>query len=312
VNSWLRDRQKRTGALVNGLEQFTHLELESVVQSETDADRVRGGAGRRHVHIRGTMARLFAVDVEFDVVEGVAGAGAASPEISHLRVGLPAWLEDTLNGERNHLARLVRRNDLPAVLLTLRTLVTLAAVRRNTFAALMERYTALARAHVRAWEAASRVAFQPWHPRARSRTSAPDDLLARSLLLPSHAQTLTLRNHNDAALTIHFRIHFNRFGHATPELSLQPHVPDHLITPAAAPFLTSLDSHFQHLLKVAVSQKDGLVQLPDTDTDAETDDAAGKFGVLPPLHATIQAFFGLQRQPAHRQALDQDRAEGNN
>ncbi|CBQ67571.1 conserved hypothetical protein [Sporisorium reilianum SRZ2] len=293
VNGWLKDRQRRLGALLDALLSFSHLEIDTLSQTESSAARTRS------IRMAGNIARLFPLDIAFDVVEH----DTQSPQIHNLHLTLPAWLVTTLNTPRTLYTRLLAHNDLPAILLMLRTMVPLLALRRNLFSSLLETYTNLARDHVRAWEAQHRVDFTPFHPPSASTTAARkapskiDDALGRSLILPAAAETFTLANKAGASLDLRFSIRWNRFGHAYPHISATPHVPANLADANTSQFLQGFDAEFQHLLKVAVAQN-GIVGLPDHDAehDDELDPTTGRWGIAPAIHATVKAFFNLEHE----------------
>ncbi len=320
INEWLNDRQRRSTALIQGLVAFSHLEIDSLEQSDRNfqtRDRDGDGGSRsRNVHIKGNIARLFAIDIRFDVIEedthpssGLGSGGGRSPEIRNLQLKLPSWLESTLNSQHSLYTRLLKRNDLPSILLMLRTMIPLLSLRRNLYTSLMETYTDLVRDHVRAWERENGVDFAPWHPpsstsssssglalgssKRSTQSSGVDEKLARSLIISS-AETLTLTNRKGSSLTLTFTIVWNRFGHASPEINAVPTVPSEFKHATSTAFLQTFEQEFQHLLKVAVAQ-DGIVGLPDHDDehDDEPDPVVGRFGVMPAIHATIKAFFGL-------------------
>lgn len=285
INAFLQDRQKRTTALINSLTAFTHLNIDTL-------DQVSTSPTSRSISILGSFANLFPLDIRFDVVEQDP---ILSPRINNLKVLLPSWLSTTLNAHNNLFSKLQKRNDLPSILLMLRTMIPLIALRRNVFTSLMESYTDLVRDHVRSWEDEHGVDFTPYHPSSSSsrKRRGMDEALAKSLITPTAAERLVLRNKTGASLTLHFVIEWNRFGHASPSISAKPNIPRDRINATNTAFLETFADNFQHLLKVAIAQ-DGIVGLPDHDAeDGELDTQVGRWGVMPAIHATIRAFFGL-------------------
>ncbi|ETS63433.1 hypothetical protein PaG_01716 [Moesziomyces aphidis] len=277
VNQWLNDRQRRSNALVQSLAQFSYLDIDTLDQASSSE--------RRSIHLAGSFARLFPIDIRF-----VVDDSGSSPAIQHLAIDIPSWLSTTLNTPHALFSRLLKRNDLPAVLLMLRTMVPLLSLRRNMFTSLMESYTDLVRSHIRAWESSHGIDFAPWYPPGTSRkraSSRVDETLGRSLIA-TDAETLVLQNSHGASLTLRFRIVWNRYGHAVPQLDAEPNVPAGLMDPTATAFLQQFDHEFKHLCKVAV-QQDGIVGWQDE----EQDQAVGRWGLMPALHATIAAFFRL-------------------
>ncbi|PWZ02865.1 hypothetical protein BCV70DRAFT_197125 [Testicularia cyperi] len=311
INEWLLDRQKRTEALVRSLSQFTYLEIESLTQTDKSVGRRGGGregnelteSATRTVRIKANMARLFPLEIGFDITDD---ASLGSPQITRLSVDLPTWLESALNEGSNHLARLIRRNDLPAVLLTLRTLIPMISLRRTLFTTLMQQYTDLARTSVLSWEEEHKTQFQPWSPDSRQRPSAKkvDDVVARSLIVPSASETFILQNSRKASLSIVFRISFNRFGHAVPNITLQPSIPRNLRTPTIDALLDTFEQEFQHLLATSLGPP-GIIHLPDLDDDSPNP-LVGKFGLLPPISAVIHAFFGI---PTDTSSLEEEESD---
>lgn len=312
VQSWLEDRQRRTNSLNDSLVKFTLLEIENLTQTDSPTNLQSAETRQRHITISGTFAHLFALTIQFDVFED--SSSLQSPQIQNLHLTLPTWLETTLNRNAGLYGKLVRRNDLPAILLMLRTMIPLVAWRRNMYTSLMESYTDLVRDHVRAWEAQTGVDFVPYHPPSSSSTSSSarnssssarkrtgqaqkDEALAKSLIIPNQAETLVLQNNNGASLTLQFTIRWNRFGHASPHIGAIPSVPDRLTNATNRALLQGFQEEFHHMLKVALTQT-GLVGLPDVDEDDEEDKLgpeSGRWGVMVVLHATIRAFFGLDR-----------------
>ncbi len=282
VNTWLLDRQRRSNALVQSLAQFSYLDIDTLDQGSS-------GEGRS-VHLAGSFARLFPIDIRFDIDDS-----GSSPAVQRLAIDIPSWLSTTLNTPHTLFSRLVKRNDLPAILLMLRTMVPLLALRRNMFTSLMESYTDLVRSHIRAWESAHGVDFAPWYPPGTSRkraSSRVDESLGRSLIA-ADAETLVLQNTHGASLTLRFRIVWNRYGHAVPQLDAEPNVPGRLMDETASAFLQQFGDEFKHLCKVAV-QQDGIVGWGDE----EQDQAVGRWGLMPALHATVAAFFRLATDEA--------------
>lgn len=306
VHAWLQDRQRRSSMLLEGLRQFSYLEIDTLEQTEATAPT--GGANRRSrsVHISGNMAKLFPLSIHFEVVEEESGS-CTSPQMQKLKVTLPDWLVTTLDTPSKVYSKLMRRNDLPAILLMLRTMIPLLSLRRNVFTALMEQYTDLVREHVRAWETEHGLDFTPYHAGSVSSShrtkSWVDEALGRSLIVPSVAETLVLQNKSGASLTLGFSITWNRYGHATPHISATPHVPSQLSDSTSSAFLRGFHAEFQHLLTVAIAQN-AIVGLPDYDDthDDQLDPAMGRWGIMPALHATINAFFALD--PPHSDHSD--------
>ena len=300
VHAWLVDRQRRTTALLEGLLQFSLLDIDSLRTDTRDH--------ARKIHLSGTFARLFPLELQFDVHEDSSSA-SLSPEVRNLEVKLPPWLTRTLDGPHGLFRRLVGRNDVPAVLLMLRTMVPLVSLRRNVFTSLMESYTDLVRDHVRAWEQSTGVDFAPYHPHTRGtrkRTGLKvDEALARSLIDPHHAETLILRNKRGATLTLHFTIGWNRYGHAHPNITATPAIPATARDPTTTAFIETFEAEVSHLLKVAIAQ-DGLIGLPDNDEEQdETDAETGRWGIMPALHALIRAFFALHdADPSDESSLE--------
>lgn len=310
INSFLKDRSSRLTSLLDSLVKFSHLDIDSLDQTET------GSKQSRTIRLSGNFARLFAISVKFDVVEEAA---TSSPQIQRLQVTIPDWLRETLDGSNRLYSKLLDRNDLPAILMMLRTMVPLLSLRRNLFTSLMESYTDLARDHVRSWESQHGVDFTPFHPTppSSSTTSAGsssssgnaagtrkppaknlDESIARSLIHPQAAQTFTLRNKSSASLTLVFTIRWNRFGHAFPDISATPHVPDSKLDATSRAFLQGFQAEFGHLLRTAIAQN-GIVGLADKDDDDDDDEEeqdamVGRWGVNAAIHATVKAFFRIQ------------------
>ncbi|SPO19818.1 uncharacterized protein UTRI_00212_B [Ustilago trichophora] len=307
VHGWLEDRQKRTNSLIDSLVKFTLIHIESLTQTDSATDLQE--ARQRHIALSGSFANLFPLTIAFDVVED--GSSLQSPQIRNLRLTLPTWLETALNQTGGLYSKLVGRNDLPAILLMLRTMIPLVALRRNMYTNLMENYTDLVRDHVRAWEGQTGIDFVPYHPPSSSsssfsssssarkrtgQTQKADEALAKSLILPDQAESLVLKNKSGACLTLRFTIRWNRFGHATPHIDAIPSVPNHLTNATGEEFLQGFQENFNHMLKVALAQ-DGLVGLPDIDQEDQEDELgpeSGRWGVMVIIHATIKAFFGLE------------------
>ncbi|SNX81485.1 uncharacterized protein MEPE_00190 [Melanopsichium pennsylvanicum] len=327
VNAFLKDREKRTNALLESLLHFTYFDLQELDQTNSPWTSRHDGDenGRtRHIRINGNMARLFTVTINFDVVEHESTSSSSpssssatsivgsSPQIHNLRVDMPTWLSEIFDSRHRLYSKLVQRNDLPGIFLMLRTMIPLISLRRNLFTSLMESYTDLVRDHVRNWERENGLDFAPYHPpnsnygttssssTFRKKTASTDDeSLARSLILPEQAESLILTNKNKASLTIRFAIMWNRFGHAIPSITAIPWIPEALLNPTVQTFLDGFQDEFQHLIKTALAQ-DGMIGLPDQDQDDEDEDEdgldgiVGRFGILPGLHAVIKAFFGLE------------------
>lgn len=288
VNAWLKDRERRSSALLSSLASFSHFEMESLTQTQSSS-------GNRSVRFSGTMARLFGVEVKFNVVEDPA----LSPRIENLQLTLPDYVREALNTPHRLYDRLLRRNDLPAILLMLRTMIPLISLRRNLFTSLMETFTDLVRDHVRSWEREHGVDFAPWHPSSSSRTrttKSTDEALARSLILPSAADSLVLKNKRGASLLIRFVIQWNRFGHASPHITAHADVPRNLLHATSTAFLKGFSEEFEHLIKTAIA-RDGIIGLPDREEEdeegEEVEAVVGRWGVMPALNATVRAFFGL-------------------
>ncbi|SAM71731.1 uncharacterized protein UBRO_00288 [Ustilago bromivora] len=302
VHDWLKDRQRRTTSLVDSLTRFTHLDISNVAQTDTAASS--DGLRARKVHIEGSFARLFPIDMKFSVSED-SSSSASSPQIQNLAITLPSWLKETLDEPHKLYSKLLKRNDLPSILLMLRTMLPLLSLRRNLYTSLMEQYTNLVREHVRTFESTTGTDFIPYHPhntssRKRTSTAAVDEDLARSLILPSLAEPFVLQNGNGAKLTIQFVIRWNRWGYATPNITVTAEVPGKMLDARSRSFLDGFEEEVQHLLKVAIAQ-DGIVGLPDKDEEEEQVDEAeekvmGRWGVAPALNAVVKAFFGLESE----------------
>ncbi|SPO20736.1 uncharacterized protein UTRI_00212 [Ustilago trichophora] len=311
VQSWLQVRQRRTNSLIDSLVKFTLLEIESLTQTDSPTNLQSAEIRQRHITISGTFAHLFILNIKFDVFED--SSSLQSPQIQNLQVTLPTWLETTLNRNAGLYSKLIKRNDLPAILLMLRTMIPLVALRRNMYTNLMESYTDLVRDHVRAWETQTGIDFVPYHPPSSSSSASfsssssssarkrnghaqkGDEALAKSLIIPDLSETLVLKNKKGASLTLQFTIRWNRFGHASPHIVAIPNVPERLTNATNRTFLQAFQTEFDHMLKVALAQ-DGLVGLPDIDQDDEEDELgpeSGRWGVMVVIHATIRAFFGL-------------------
>ena len=291
INTWLKDRQRRLTALVESLGVFSLLDIDTLSTDNRDG-------ARRSVRIAGSVASLFTVDIRFDV------DGEVSPQVRDLQVQLPDWLTRTLNEPHRLFSKLLARNDLPALLLMLRTMIPLISLRRNLFSSLMETYTHLARDHVRNWESSHGVDFTPYHPpsstttaTARRANAKVDQALAKSLIDREASEVFTLTNKRGASLELRFAIRWNRYGHAYPDISAVPNVPASLTDGTARAFLAGFGDEFQHLLRVALAQN-GIVALPDHDAeqDDELDPIVGRWGIGPAIHATVKAFFGLQQE----------------
>ncbi len=192
----LKDRQGRLTSLLSHLAQFSLLDIDTLTQNPS--------AERRRVRMAGSIARLFPIDISFDVIEDPPRAStstAASPQIQSLQLILPSWLTPVLNTPHNLYTRLLRRNDLPALLLMLRTMIPLLSLRRNLFTSLMETYTDLARDHVRRWESEHGLTSHPTtHPlRSGSKKKGIDENLGKSLIDPAAASSFTLSNKRGAS-----------------------------------------------------------------------------------------------------------------
>ncbi|TKY90450.1 hypothetical protein EX895_000448 [Sporisorium graminicola] len=311
INSWLKDRQRRLTSLVDGLVQFSHLEIDSLSQTEPSSGAATASR-TRSIRIAGNIARLFPIDISLDVVEDELPASSQSPQIRDLQLTLPPWLVTALDTPHKLYSKLLARNDLPAILLMLRTMVPLLSLRRNLFSSLLETYTDLARDHVRSWEAQNRLDFTPFHPPSSSSSSTTtttasrksakiDEALGKSLILPVASETFMLTNKARASLELHFAIRWNRFGHAYPHLTATPHVPANLADATTTAFLQDFQAEFHHLLKVAVAQN-AIVGLPDHEAEHEHDEqlhpSVGRWGIAPAIHATIKAFFSLHQEDA--------------
>lgn len=296
VNAFLRDRQSRLTSLVEGLAKFSMLHIESLDQTDVGGQ----GGRKRAIKIDGNFARLFPLKIHFHVVEEDA---TSSPQIQDLQVDIPDWLRTTLDTPNNLFARLISRNDLPAILLMFRTMVPLLSLRRNLFTSLMESYTDLARDHVRAWEHTHSTDFTPFHPNTSNNTRKQilDPSISRSLIHPTAASTFTLKNKSSASLTFHFHIRWNRFGHAYPDITASPHIPPSSSTPTTTAFLQTFEQEFAHLLKTSIAQN-SIIGLPDKDEEGEEEEAheveVGRWGVSAAVHATIRAFFRIDEDDA--------------
>lgn len=296
INSFLTDRQRRLSSLLDSLLHFSHLDIESLSQEPSSSTT-------RSIRITGNIARLFPLNIAFDVVEDDPSS-THSPQIQNLHLTLPPWLVTTLSTPHKLYTKLLARNDLPAILLMLRTMVPLLSLRRNLFSSLMETYTDLARDHVRSWENQYRVDFTPFHPPSTASTTTTTrktakigESLGKSLILPAAGETFKLKNKSGASLDLRFSIRWNRYGHAYPDISATPHVPANLTDATSRAFLAQFENEFQHLLKVAVAQN-GIVGLPDHDAeqDEELDPTVGRWGIAAAIHATIKAFFNLEQE----------------
>ena len=95
-------------------------------------------------------------------------------------------------------------------------------------------------------------------------------------------------------------IRWNRWGYATPNITVTAEVPGKMLDARSRSFLDGFEEEVQHLLKVAIAQ-DGIVGLPDKDEEEEQVDEAGenvmgRWGVAPALNAVVKAFFGLESE----------------
>lgn len=308
INDWLTDRQRRTSSLIDSLAKFTHFDISTITQSDptivTSREGGEDGGRSRKVHIKGTFAQLFPLNIQFSILDPPSTTTTSSPQIQSLQITLPHWLESTLNHPHNLYTKLISRSDLPSILLMLRTMIPLLSLRRALFVSIMEQYTHLVRDHVRAFEETTGVDFSPWSPHnSRKRPSSSsssntevDENLAKSLIIPSQAETFILRNNKGASLQLIFAIRWNRFGHASPHISARAKVPDRMTDSRTRAFLDGFEEEVQHLLKLAIAQ-DGIIGLPDKDEEEaeeeEGEKVVGRWGVGPALHALIKAFFGL-------------------
>lgn len=312
VHSFLKDRQARLNPLLDALTKFSHLDIDQLDQTSSTQTQDAGGR-RRTIRMSGNFARLFAIGISFHVVED---SSDSSPQIQQLQLDLPDWLKRTLDAPNRLYTKLLKRNDLPAILLMLRTMVPLCSLRRNLFTSLMESYTDLARDHVRSWERENGIEFTPYHPPATTTTSKPssmrkfsarniDENIAISLIRPSAAESFTLTNKSSASLTISFTIGWNRFGHAFPHITAKPHVPASKLDSTSRAFLTGFESEFTHLLRVAIAQN-AIIGLPDKDEDEEDqiEPGVGRWGINAAIHATIRAFFKIQDDAASDRSDD--------
>ncbi|EST09803.1 hypothetical protein PSEUBRA_000188 [Kalmanozyma brasiliensis GHG001] len=286
--AWVQIRQQRLASLLSHLSTFTLLEIDTLTTTSPSRDT-------RRIRLNGNVARLYPLDLSFDVVDS-----GPSPQVQKLTAKLPPWLVSALDNPHKQYTKALKRNDLPCLLLMLRTMVPLAALRRNLFVWLMQTYTALARDHVRSWETEYRVDFTPYHPGASSGTGrnrkGMDEILGRSLLDPIAAERFTLTNARGALLTAKFAIRWNRFGHAYPVVSAVPDVPRDMVG-GSETFLRGFEEETLHLLRVAIDSN-GLIGLPDQDDEEELGEGVGRWGVGAALAAVIKAFFRLDEGAA--------------
>ncbi|KAN0066182.1 hypothetical protein ACQY0O_000276 [Thecaphora frezii] len=295
MKQWLQQRRYRNDRLLTHLSRFTQLHITSVTSKTAAASRAVADVIIRTVQLQAQLSDLCPLSLRYDIHEPAPSTPQTSkstPQMHNLSVVLPPSLSAALAPNR-HLARTLRHANLPALMLSLRTLLTLASVRKRMFAELRKRYPHLvgdAQRHA-----------PPWSPPqvAASRDAAPprvkDESVLASLVDPRQAERLVFVNHRKATLTLTFTIAFTRHGHAHPSFSLVPSLPPSLVD--AAPVQALLDSfkqRFDHLVRYLTSHRRNLISQHQDDDD---DTQRLKTGVLTAVIAIVDAFFGtLQPQ----------------
>lgn len=104
--------------------------------------------------------------------------------------------------------------NLPALLLSVRTLLPMAMTRLRLFQSIVSTYGDLAQASVRR------------SPARRQVLEGGDSAsMLAALVDPASMETLTLQNKRGARLDITFAIRFNQWGHARPDVTVHPVLP---------------------------------------------------------------------------------------
>lgn len=213
--------------------RFTQLDLQAIT--------TRAVRGTRRLSLSCVFGSS-SLDVRFDVTDA---------RMANLEIKLPTHLEAALGSA--HLARIRANADLPALLLSLRTMAPLLAVRRDLFAHLASRYP--------------RLVAQP--PPAPEEQDQDHNALFQ-------LNTLSLANDTRASLAVRFDIRFNRYGHARPALDLLVAGP-----PASSDIAPQIPSTFRRTLRYLIEKH------------ASPHDAQHMPGPTAALTAIIDAFFRL-------------------
>lgn len=181
------------------------------------------------------------------------------------------------------LSSIVNDRNLPAILLSIRTLVPLARTRLHLFQSIHAAFPDLCQEHMKR------------NKTLHTALSQLDDLSLSSNVLVDLAvmERLILQSDNGSKLEIYFQIRFNQWGHALPHISIQPHISPSCESQRCCASLSALSS--LSLLSIVTLSKSARAVL---------DDLPWQFNrmckhFVQPYHAgtalvtIIQAFFAI-------------------
>ncbi|EPQ32338.1 uncharacterized protein PFL1_00534 [Pseudozyma flocculosa PF-1] len=316
MNDWLEGRKVLNQRLLSHLADFTYLDISTLTQRTKPPSRAEAETDTtiRSVHLTGTLSDLCDLTLRYDVhepaspsssssVDGtLASLASRSPQMRNLSLDMPPALRHALSAN-NHLARTLRQANLPALMLSLRTLLPLARLRQALYSNLAQRYPHLVPSSARngkLWSPPPPVDGGDGSGKNKDKIRVQDaDVLAR-LVDPGRAEQLVFTNARKASLELTFAITFTRHGHAYPSILLVPSLPAPLSSSTSTQTQTLLDSfaqRFQHLLSYLTSpqrRRDAAASLAANNDNDQEAAQQQRVGIQAAIVAVVDAFFAIE------------------
>ncbi|PWN49310.1 hypothetical protein IE53DRAFT_388500 [Violaceomyces palustris] len=245
IRNWLRSRKERTGSLLDHLASFTDFEMD---EASWDQSHPLGS-----VVVRGKVLGLEGCKLTFDVEQQGGGSGQGqtrdSPRLSNLRADLPREIKEALL-VGGHLERLLAKSDLPALMISIRTLLPLAKSRRLLFHSLSMKYSKLCRTWIDALSSEGVRISETTSNLVAGGKDSNARVIPKGMLDPHFAEELRFENDKGAELSLRFAVGFDRFGNASVELDMIPNLPSSVKRdPNAKQILSEFSSKFKRLVR---------------------------------------------------------------